>query len=97
MKGIDVNYNVRVGYWASKNNVQEYKVYVIMVGMFDSDFVNNLQQALGNNLWLVELTNYNYRTHLLHQVEYLLGMNKSYQYSMVETLNKRWLENENDP
>jgi hypothetical protein len=28
MKAIDGDYNVRVGYWASRNNLQEYKVYV---------------------------------------------------------------------
>jgi hypothetical protein len=31
MKGIDTDYNVRVGYWALRNNVQEYKVYVTMI------------------------------------------------------------------
>jgi hypothetical protein len=31
MKGIDANYSVRVGYWASRNNMQEYKVYVIVI------------------------------------------------------------------
>jgi len=29
MKVIDANYSVRMGYWASRNNVQEYKVYVM--------------------------------------------------------------------
>ncbi len=43
MKGIDVNYNVKVGFWALKNNVQECKIYAIVIQMFDSDFVNNLQ------------------------------------------------------
>jgi hypothetical protein len=28
---IDVDYNFRVGYWALRNNVQEYKVYAIDV------------------------------------------------------------------
>jgi hypothetical protein len=31
MKAIDANYNVVLGYWASRNNVQEYKVYVIVI------------------------------------------------------------------
>jgi hypothetical protein len=35
--------------------------------MFDSDFMNNLQQALGDNLWPTKLTNRNYMTHLLCQ------------------------------
>jgi hypothetical protein len=46
--------------------------------MFDSDFMNNLQQAFGDNLWPTKPTNRNYKTHLLRQVEYLLGMNKAY-------------------
>jgi hypothetical protein len=67
MKVIDVEYNVRVGYWASKNNVQEYKVYAVVIQMFDLDFMNNLRQAPKDNLWSIEQTNQNYRTHLLHQ------------------------------
>jgi hypothetical protein len=42
MKVIDAEYNVRVGYWASRNNVHEYKSYVIVIRMFDLDYVNNL-------------------------------------------------------
>jgi len=42
MKMIDVDYNVRMGYYELKNNVQEYKVYVIVIQMFNSNFVNNL-------------------------------------------------------
>jgi len=66
MKMIDANYNVKVGYWALINNVQKNKVYVIVIRMFDSDFVNNLQQILGKNPWLAKLTNHNYKTCLLH-------------------------------
>jgi hypothetical protein len=67
MKVIDVDYNVRVGYWASRNDMQEYKVYVAMIQMFDSDFVNNLRQAPGDNPWPTKPTNPKYRTYLLHQ------------------------------
>jgi hypothetical protein len=42
MKAIDVDYNVRVGYWALRNNMHEYKVHVTIIWMFDSNFVNNL-------------------------------------------------------
>jgi hypothetical protein len=31
MKGIDVDYSAKVGYWTLRNNVQEYKVYVIVM------------------------------------------------------------------
>jgi hypothetical protein len=64
--------------------------------MFDLDFVNNLQQVPGDNPWPTELTNYNYRTYLLCQVEYILGMNKVDQYSLVKESNKKWPENESD-
>ncbi len=77
--------------------MQEYKVYVIVIQMFDSNFVNNLRQALRDNLWSTKPTNHNYRTCLLCQVEYLLGMNKADQYSLVEMLNKKWPKNESDP
>jgi hypothetical protein len=42
MKIIYEEYNVKVGYWASKNNMKEYKVYATVIWMFDLDFVNNL-------------------------------------------------------
>jgi hypothetical protein len=45
MKIIDAEYSVRVGYWASKNNVQEYKVYSTVIQMFDPNFMDNLKQA----------------------------------------------------
>ncbi len=57
MKVIDAYYNVRVGYGALRNNVQEYEVYVIMIRMFDSNYVNNLRQAPGDNPWLIEPIN----------------------------------------
>jgi len=53
MKVIDANYSVRMGYWALRNHVHVYKVYAIVKWMFDLNFMNNLQQTLGNNLWLV--------------------------------------------
>jgi hypothetical protein len=65
MKAIDAYYNVRVRYWASRNNVQECKVYVTMIWMFNLDFVNNLQQAPKDNPWLAKPTNHNYKTHSL--------------------------------
>jgi hypothetical protein len=40
MKTIDVDYNVRVRYWALRNNVQEYTIYATMIRMFDLVFVN---------------------------------------------------------
>ncbi len=37
-----------------------------MKQMFDPDFMNNLQQALGDNPWLAKSTNHNYKTHIMH-------------------------------
>jgi len=97
MKAIDANYSVSVGYWALRNIVQEYKVYVTVIWMFNVNFVNNLRQVPRDNSWLTEPTNHNYKTNLLCQVEYLLGTNKAYQYSLVETSTKKWPKNESDP
>jgi hypothetical protein len=96
MKVIDANYSVKMGYWALRNNMQEYKVYATMIQIFNLDFLNNLRQVLGDNLWPIELTNNNYRIQLLCQVKYLLGTNKAEEYSLVEASRKECLENEND-
>jgi hypothetical protein len=42
MKSIDVEYQLQVGFWASKNHLQDYKIYVIVICMFDEDFLNIL-------------------------------------------------------
>jgi hypothetical protein len=42
MKVVDVDYNVKVGYWESRNNMQEYKVYVTVIWMFNPYFMNDL-------------------------------------------------------
>jgi len=44
-----------------------------------------------------ELTNRNYKIHLLRRAKILLGKNKAYQYSLVEMSNKKWPRNESDP
>lgn len=46
VKVIDAKYSVRVGYWASRNNVHEYKVYVTMIQMFDLNFVTTCDKLL---------------------------------------------------
>ncbi len=38
VKMIDADYNVRVGYWASRSNAWEYKFYAIMIRMFYPNF-----------------------------------------------------------
>jgi hypothetical protein len=65
MKSIDAKYQAEVGYWAHKNFLHDYKIYVMVICMFDDDFFNSLQQPLGDNPWLVHLTNQNQRTQFL--------------------------------
>jgi len=62
MKFINAEYQVQVGYWARKNGLQDYKIYAIVICMFDENFFNDLQQDLGNNPWPTHLRNQNYKT-----------------------------------
>jgi len=36
-------------------------------------------------------------TYLLHQAKYLLRMNRTNQYSLLEASHKKWPKNESDP
>jgi hypothetical protein len=42
MKPINAKYQVQVGYWAVRNHLQDYKIYVMVICMFDEGFLNNL-------------------------------------------------------
>ncbi len=42
IKSIDVEYQIQVGYWVARNHLQDYKIYAIMICMFDEDFLNKL-------------------------------------------------------
>ncbi len=57
MKMIDAKYNVKVGYWALRNNMQKYKIFATLIQMFDPNFMNNFQQAFGDDPWPVKLIN----------------------------------------
>ncbi len=85
MKSIDVEYQVEVGYWAQRNHLQDYKIYVTMICMFDKDFLHTLLQHLGDNPWRTHPTNQNYRIQLLRQFDYPLGFVSLNKYSL------RWL------
>jgi hypothetical protein len=41
MKFIDAKYQIQVGYWVARNHLKDYKIYAIMICMFDEDFFNN--------------------------------------------------------
>ncbi len=62
MKFIDAKYQIQVGYWVARNHLKDYKIYAIMICMFDEDFFNNSLQPLKDNLWLAHPTNWNYIT-----------------------------------
>jgi len=57
MKFIDVEYQVQVRYWVGKNGLQDYKIYAIMICMFNKDFLTNIQHPLGDNPWPVHMKN----------------------------------------
>jgi hypothetical protein len=59
-KSIDAKYQIQVGYWATRNHLQYYKIYVKVICMFDEDFFNNLLQPPQDNLWPAHSTNWNY-------------------------------------
>jgi hypothetical protein len=42
MKFINAKYQVHVGCWVRKNSLQDYKIYVIEICMFDKYFFNNI-------------------------------------------------------
>jgi hypothetical protein len=62
--------------------------------MFDEDFLNNLQQASGNNPWPTHPTNWNYKIQLLKQTNCLLGFVFHNKYALKNTIEKKWLENQ---
>ncbi len=62
LKTIDAMYKVKVKYWATRNYLQDYKIYVTMMCMFNPKFFNILQQVPRDNLWPTHLTNWNYKT-----------------------------------
>ncbi len=76
--------------------MQEYKVYGKVKQMFDLDFMNNLRQAHGDNPWPTELMNYNYKTCVLCQEKYLLGMNHLEHYALIKASQNKWPKNVSD-
>jgi hypothetical protein len=42
LKSIDEEFKAEVGYWASFNHLQDYKIYKTMIKMFCPKFLSNL-------------------------------------------------------
>jgi hypothetical protein len=66
LKSVDAKFQVEVGYWTFTNHLHDYKIYGTMIKMFKLEFMNSLRQPLGNNPWLADPTNKNFKTQL-HQ------------------------------
>jgi hypothetical protein len=62
MKSIDAKYEIQVGYRVARNHLKDYKIYAIMICMFDEDFSNNSLQLPRDTLWPSHLTNWNCKT-----------------------------------
>jgi len=65
LKNVDVDFQAKVGYWASTNHLQDYKICGTMIKMFMPKFLNSLPQPPRNNPWPTHLTNQNFRTRFL--------------------------------
>ncbi len=65
-----------------------------MICMFDKDFLNNLLQHSGDNLWPTHPTNQNYRIWLLKYFDYPLGFVYLNKYSLEMAINKKWPKNQ---
>jgi hypothetical protein len=57
MNSIDVKHQVQVEYWATRNHLQEHKIYATMICTFDEDFMNSLLQFPKDNPWPPHSTN----------------------------------------
>jgi len=42
MKSINAKYHIQIGYWVVRNHLHDYKIYAMVICMFDEDFLNNL-------------------------------------------------------
>ncbi len=62
LKSVDAKFQAEVGYQAFTNQLQNYKIYGIMIKMFMLEFLSSLPQPLGDNQWPAHLTNQNFRT-----------------------------------
>jgi hypothetical protein len=82
MISINAEYQIQVGYWVARNHLQDYKICVTMICMFDEDFFNILLKLLVDNPWPTHLTNQNYKTQLLRQSNYLLGFVSPNKYCL---------------
>jgi len=50
LKSVAVKFQAEVGYWASTNYLQDYKIYGIVIKMFILESLSNLPQPPKDNL-----------------------------------------------
>jgi hypothetical protein len=61
LKSVDVELYAKVGYWASINHFQDYKIYAIVIKMFILEFLSTLLEPPKDNPWPQDLTKKNFR------------------------------------
>jgi hypothetical protein len=73
LKNVNIEYQTKVGYWASFNHLQDYKIYGTVIKIFLPKFLNGLRQPLKNNPWPTHPMNKNFRTQFHQHCDYLFG------------------------
>jgi len=56
-KSVNAEFQAKVKYWAFINHLQDYKIYLIVIKMFNLEFLSSLSQPLGDNPWLKDPIN----------------------------------------
>ncbi len=85
----------KVGYWASFNHLQDYKIYGMVIKMFTPKVLNKLRQPPRDNPWLAHPMNKKFRIQFQQQCDYL------FRFQMLKKINesillKNWLRNESN-
>ncbi len=94
LKRVNAKFQVEVGYWASRNGLQDYKMYGIIIKIFTPKFLNNLPQPIRNNPWRMHPINQNYKMRFQKQCDYLLGFQSERKCCLKDTfLQKNWPKN----
>jgi hypothetical protein len=55
LKSVNAKFQVEVAYWASRNGLQDYKIYGTIIKMSIPKFFNSLPQTLVNNPWTMHV------------------------------------------
>jgi hypothetical protein len=64
LKSVDAKFQIEVGYWASTNHLQDYKIYETRIKMLILEFLSSFPQPPRDNPWPANLTNIFFKTQL---------------------------------